>query len=233
MRAEDLTKSLDHAVVAAGVTHADVVAACERVREAHVAALRTLPGAIEAAAELLRGCDVTTTAVIDHPGGLSATADRATAAERAVLAGADEIDVVINHRAMRAGDYGTVRDDLVRIVHAVRGRASNSGRGTVMLAVTLEAPQLGEKLTRLACMIAAEVGVDFATSATGHAGPTTPLLIETMRDALPESVAVRAAGGVDTLDDVRLLVGSGAARVASPDAVGLLEQLARENAEGK
>ncbi len=44
-------------------------------------------------------------------------------ADRAVAEGADELDVVMNYRAMLAGDFKGVRDDLVRVVRAVRGRA--------------------------------------------------------------------------------------------------------------
>ena len=86
--------------------------------------------------------------------------------------GADELDVVMNYRAMLAGDFSTVRDDLLRVVRAVRGRAANDARGDVLVKVIIEAPLMDDKLKRLACMIVDGVGADFAKTCTGvrHAG---------------------------------------------------------------
>ena len=53
-----------------------------------------------------------------------------------------------------------------------------------------------------------------------------------MRDALPEGVGVRAAGGVVTLEAARELIGAGAARVATADAGALLAELAAINGGG-
>ena len=64
-----------------------------------------LPEHVPLIADLLRGCDVKTCAVIDFPAGASSTAERARAADRAVAEGADELDVVMNYRAMLAGDF--------------------------------------------------------------------------------------------------------------------------------
>jgi len=47
-----------------------------------------------------------------------------------------------------------------------------------------------------------------------------------MRDALPEGVGVKAAGGVRTLVDVQAMVGAGAARVGTSSAVGVMRELA-------
>ena len=51
-----------------------------------------------------------------------------------------------------------------------------------------------------------------------------------MRDALPERVGVKAAGGVRTLADVQALIGAGAARVGTSSAVGVAQELIAANA---
>ena len=64
----------------------------------------------------------------------------------------------MNYRAMLAGDFKGVRDDLVRVVRAVRGRAANDARGDVLVKVIIEAPLLNDKVKRLACKIVVDVG---------------------------------------------------------------------------
>ncbi len=226
MRPEDLTKTLDHTALAPGITEADIERACAEAREHHFAALCSYPQFVPLMAERLRGCDVKVCSVIDFPGGRSSTAAKVREAERAVAEGADELDVVMNYSAMLAGDFRAVRDELVALVRAVRSRAVNVARGDVLIKVIIEAPLLDDKHKRLACKIVTDSGADFAKTCTGVGTVATVPDVELMRDALPESVGVKAAGGVRTLEDVQAMVGAGAARVGTSSAVGVMRELA-------
>jgi len=229
MRAEDLTKTLDQTVLGSDLTPEDIVRACEGARELHFAALCSYPEYVPMISDLLRGCDVKTCAVIDFPGGASSSLERAQQADRAVAEGADELDVVMNYRAMLAGDFKAVRDDLVRVVRAVRGRAANDARGDVLVKVIIEAPLLNDKVKRLACKIVVDSGADFAKTCTGVGTAATIHDVELMRDALPEGVGVTAAGGVTTLESVQAMIGAGAARVSTSSAESVLAELAQLN----
>ena len=231
MRAEDLTKTLDHTVLSPETSQADIERACAEAREHHFAALCSYSHHVPLMADLLRGCDVKTCAVLDFPGGTGSTADRARAAARAVAEGADELDVVMNYRAMLAGDFRLVRDDLVRVVRAVRGRAANDARGDVLVKVIIEAPLMDDKLKRLACVIVAGADADFAKTCTGAGTRATVHDVELMRDALPEAVGVKAAGGVRTLGAVQAMIGAGAARVGTSSAVSVMAELAALNGD--
>jgi deoxyribose-phosphate aldolase len=231
MRAEDLTKTLDHTILSPDVTEAQILRACADAREHHFAALCSAPEYVPLMAEELRGCDVKTCAVIDFPGGTSATADRARAADRAVAEGADELDVVMNYRAMLAGDFRLARDDLARVARAVRGRAANDARGDVLIKVVIEAPLMSDKLKRLACVIVASIGADFAKTCTGAGTQATTHDVELMRDALPEAVGVKAEGGVRTLEAVQAMIGAGAARVGTSSAVSVMAELTALNGD--
>ena len=230
MRAEDLTKTLDLAVLARDATADDVERACAAAREHHFAAVCSYSQFVPLMADLLRGCDVKTCAVIDFPGGSASPAERAQEADRAVAEGADELDVVMNYRQMLAGDFKGVRDDLVRVVRAVRGRAANDARGDVLVKVIIEAPLLNDKVKRLACKIVVDSGADFAKTCTGAGGTVATVHdVELMRDALPEGVGVKASGGVRTLEAVQAMIGAGAARVGTSSAVAVMAELAAQN----
>lgn len=231
MRAEDLTKTLDQTMLAPDLAEEDLARACADAREHHFAALCSYPHHVPQMADLLRGCDVKTCAVIDFPGGSSTTLERAQAAARAVAEGADELEVVMNYRAMLAGDFRLVRDDLQRVVRSVRGRAANDARGDILIKVIIEAPLMHDKLKRLACVIVDGVGADFAKTCTGHGTQATIHDVELMRDALPEGVGVKAAGGVRTLEAVQAMIGAGAARVGTSSAVSVMAELAALNGD--
>ncbi|MCB9012027.1 MAG: deoxyribose-phosphate aldolase [Actinobacteria bacterium] len=225
MRAEDLSKTLDLTVLNPGTAAEDIETACERAVEFHFAALCSYPQFVGDIADRLRGSDVKACAAIGYPDGTGGAAN-VRAAEAAVSDGANEIDVVMNVNAMRSGEFTLARDELVRVVRAVRSRAANSARGDVIVKVIIESPLLDDKLTRLACKIVDDAGADFAVTSTGLEGRrATTEAVEVMRDALPEGVGVQAAGGVDTLEEVQAMISAGAARVGSERAVEVIQEL--------
>jgi len=225
MRVEDLSKTLDHLVLAPATSLADVMRACDEATALHVASLCTLPYFVPAVADRLRGTDVKTATVIGFPLGADVGAVKVAAAEQAVGDGAGELDVVMNIPALVSGDFTLVRDELLAITRAVRSRAANSARGGVLVKVIIEAPLLDDKLVRLACKIVVDVGADFATTCTGCRTSATVHDVEVMRDALPEHVGVKAAGGVRSLEDVQTLISAGGARVGTPRAPQVIEEL--------
>ncbi len=231
MRVEDLTKTLDHSVLAPDATAEDVGRACDEDRELHVAALCSYPAFVPLMSERLRGCDVRVCSVVDFPGGDSGRAAKCAEAERAVDEGAHELDVVMDYRSMLAGDFVAVRDELRAVVRAVRSRAANGGRGGVLVKVIIEAPLMDDKLKRLACHIVEDVGADYAKTCTGVGTAACVHDVELMRDALPEGVGVEAAGGLRTLEDVQEMIGAGAARVGTSSAPAVLAELAELNGE--
>jgi deoxyribose-phosphate aldolase len=226
LRVDELAKTLDHTVLSPRATQADLERACDEAREHHFATVCTFPAYLPLVSERLRGSDVKTCTVCAFPHGAELPPVKVAAAEAAVTAGADEIDVVMNVPAMLSGDYRLVRDELVTLVRAVRSRAVNDARGMVIVKVIIEAPYLDDKLKRLACKIVTDSGADFAKTCTGVGTVATVPDVELMRDALPESVGVKAAGGVRTLEAVQAMVGAGAARVGTSSAVTVMRELA-------
>lgn len=230
MRVEELSKTLDHTVLGSDAGEADIRAACGVARELHFASVCSYPRFLPIMAQELRGCDVKTCAVIAFPEGRLTSSAKAAAVSEAIMDGADELDIVMNVAAMRAGDFKAVRDDLRHVINSVRGRAVNDSRGGVIIKAIIEAPLLDDKLVRLACKIVDDCGADFAKTCTGVGTAATVHDVELMRDALSERVGVKAAGGIRTLDDAEAMVNAGATRVGSSSADAIVRELmAREN----
>ncbi|MCR3971937.1 deoxyribose-phosphate aldolase [Aeromonas veronii] len=117
----------------------------------------------------------------------------------ALLAGADEIDLVIPWRALKAGDEAPARA-MVRGCKALCGKR--------LLKVIIESGELQEPaLVRAASLLAIEEGADFIKTSTGKVPVNaTPEACRIMLAAIAEcgvqdQVGFKAAGGVKSAQD--------------------------------
>ena len=115
---------------------------------------------------------------------------------RAVAAGADEIDMVIDRGAFLRGDYETVYHEIAAVKDAC---------GPAHLKVILETGELGSyDQVRRASMIAMAAGGDFIKTSTGKVGvnatlPVTLVMLEAIRDfrdATGKLIGMKPAGGI-------------------------------------
>ena len=224
MKAEELAKTLDLTLLDSSTNAKRVVEACAGAREHHFAAVCTEPEFIPDMVDALAGADVKSCAVIALPHGDDPRPIKAAAAEAAIAEGVDEIDVVMNVPAMLSGQFITVRDDLAHLVHRVRSRSVNDGRGNVIIKVIIEAPVLDEKLIRLACKIVDDCGADYAKTCTGIGTEATVHHVEIMRDALSENVGVKASGGIRSFKDAQEMIQAGATRLGVSAGVKIVKE---------
>ena len=222
---EELAKTIDHTLLDVRATQADIERVCDEAREHHFATVCSFPTFLPIMAERLRGCDVKTCAVVGFPYGADLPQSKIAAAEHAVTAGAEEIDVVMNIIALRSGDFGFARSELAALVRAVQSRAVNDARGAVIVKGIIEAPYLDDKLKRLACKIVADAGADFAKTATGVGTAATIEDVELMREALPEGVGVKASGGIRSYETAEAMINAGASRLGTSSALKILKEI--------
>ena len=225
MQAEELAKTIDHTLLRADATSADVEQLCVEAARYHFAAVCLFPHWVPLAADLLRGRDVKTCTVISFPFGADTPRIKALAADDAVQRGADEIDVFINVQAFLSGEFGLVRDELTGVVRAARVRGDNLGRGHVIVKVIIETCYLDDKMKRLACHICEQAGVDFVKTSTGL-GPqgATVKDVELLRDCLDAHIGVKASGGIRTAADVERMVSAGAVRVGTSAGAAIMKE---------
>jgi deoxyribose-phosphate aldolase len=185
-----------------------------------VAAVCVYPDVVPVAVEALAGSGIKVASVATaFPSGRASLAVKAADTRDAVLAGADEIDMVIDRGAFLAGRYGLVFSEIVAVREAIEGAAASdgaTGRDPVHLKVILET---GELVTydnvRRASWLAMLAGADFIKTSTGKVTPAatpavTLVMLEAVRDfhtATGQVIGVKPAGGIRTAKDaVRYLV---------------------------
>lgn len=172
------------------------------------AAVCVYPDLVEVAVRALAGSSVRVASVATgFPAGRTDRSLKLAETRRAVAAGAQEIDMVIDRGAFLRGEHAAVHDEIAAIKQAC---------GDAELKVILETGELATyDHVQRAATIAIHAGADFVKTSTGKVQPaaTLPvvlLLLECVRDhylATGQLVGVKAAGGIRTAKDaLRYLV---------------------------
>ena len=225
MRVREFAKTVDHTLLKPDSTGADVRRLCEEAAHHHFAAVCVLPCYVRLASRELRGTDVKVATVISFPFGADTTAVKAVAVRDAIQGGAVELDVVMNVSKFLSGDFGYVADELVNLNGEVGAVAMNNGLNDAVLKVIAETAYLSDKMKRLAVQIVAASGADFIKTSTGFGpGGATTEDVALLREEAPEGLAVKAAGGIRTLEDALDLLNAGASRIGASDSVKIMRE---------
>ena len=229
MRVREFAKTVDHTLLKPDSAETDVRRLCEEAAHHHFAAVCVLPCYVRLASRELRGTDVKVATVISFPFGADTTAVKAAAVRDAIQGGAVELDVVMNVSKFLSGDFGYVADELTSLNGEVGAVAMNNGLNDAVLKVIVETGYLSDKMKRLAVQIVAASGADFIKTSTGF-GPVgaTTEDVALLRQEAPEGLAVKAAGGIRTLEDALDLLNAGASRIGASGSV----EIKREAEDG-
>jgi deoxyribose-phosphate aldolase len=167
-----------------------------------VAAICIYPTHIEVAKRALAGSTVKVASVATgFPSGQTYSEIKVAETRRAVEAGADEIDMVIDRGAFLQGDYRTVFEEIVAVKEA---------SGPAHLKVILETGELETyDNVRRASILAMAAGADFIKTSTGKVQPAATLpvtlvMLEAIRDfhrRTGRAVGMKPAGGIRTAKD--------------------------------
>ena len=209
----DLAPFLDHTLLSAGASPADVDRLCAEARAHRFGAVCLRASAIPQARALLAGTAVRIAAVVDFPGGEAATEARVREAADAVRLGADELDVVAPLPSIVPGRWAAAFDDLAAIVAAV----------PVPVKVILETCRLSRDGKVAAAAVARCAGAAFVKTSTGFgAGGATVEDVALLRAVVGAGVGVKASGGIRSAADARAMMRAGASRIGASACVAIV-----------
>ncbi|MHA0034480.1 deoxyribose-phosphate aldolase [Deinococcus sp. PESE-13] len=209
-----LASYIDHTLLKATATLADIRTLCEEAREHSFYAVCINPVFIPHARAWLEGSDVKVATVCGFPLGAISSEQKALEARLSAEAGADEIDMVIHIGSALAGDWDAVEAD----VRAVRRAVPEQ-----VLKVIIETCYLSDEQKRLATEAAVQGGADFVKTSTGFGtGGATVDDVRLMAEVIAGRAGLKAAGGVRTPADAQAMIGAGATRLGTSGGVGLV-----------
>jgi deoxyribose-phosphate aldolase len=173
----EIAALIDHTLLRADATDAEVRLLCEEAIEFHFASVCVNPWYVPLAAELLHGHRPRICTVIGFPLGASLSRVKAFEAQSAIDAGAQEIDMVINIGALKSGNYDAVETD-------IRGVADTAHRANAICKAIIETALLSHDEKIRASLIAKHAGADFVKTSTGFStAGATEGDVRLMRDA--------------------------------------------------
>ena len=219
---EQAARLIDHTLLKPEATEAQVRQLCDEAKLYRFASVCVHPTWVGLCRMELAESPVKVCAVVGFPLGATLPEVKAFEAERAVQAGAHEIDMVINVGRLKTGDNQTVFQDVAAVV-------STAHRFGAIVKVIIETALLNEEEKVAACALAQAAGADFVKTSTGFStGGATVADVALMRRVVGPTLGVKAAGGIRTAADLRAMVAAGATRIGASAGVKIVEELKAE-----
>lgn len=137
--------------------------------------------------EELAGTDVLVATGIDFPWGVAPVPVKLLETERALEAGCQSVDLVINAGALKSGHVDAVRQEITEFVAIAKGRA--------LTKIILEVCFLTNEEIVTGCRLIQEAGADYAKTSTGQFEGPDMAQVLLMRETLKGSdVKLKVAG---------------------------------------
>ena len=162
--------------------------------------------------------------MVSFPFGADTTAVKAAAIRDAMGGGASELDVVMNISKFLSGGFAYVAEELSSLNGEVSAVAINNGLNDAVLKVIIETTYLSDNMKRLAVQIVAASGADFVKTSTGFGPSVAAEDVALLREEAPEGLAVKASGGIRTLEEALDLLNAGASRLGTSSSVKIMRE---------
>lgn len=217
MTKEELARMIDHTNLKAYVTSGDMKKLCDEALKYHFAMVAINSVQVKRCSEYLKQTDVHVGAAIGFPLGQQTIETKAFETEDAIKNGANEIDYVINITELKEKNYEYIKKEMKTIVDICH-------KYNVISKVIFEICYLSDDEIVKMSEIAREVKPDFIKTSTGFGSSGATLdAVRLMKKTVGETVKVKAAGGIRTLEDALAFVAAGAERIGTSKGVEIIE----------
>lgn len=220
MDIKTILSKVDHTLLKQTATWEEIETLIDEAVENGVASV-CIPASYVKRAKEYAGDKLVVCTVIGFPNGYSTTATKVFETKEAIDNGATEIDMVININELKNKNYDFVLNEIKEIKEAC---------GDNILKVIIETALLTEEEKIKMCKIVSDSGADYIKTSTGFstAGATFED-IKLFADHVADHVKIKAAGGINSIEDAKKFVELGADRLGTSRLIKLANN---EKAEG-
>ena len=202
----NILSHVDHTLLKPEATWDQIKTLCDEAMEFGCATVCIPPAWVKPAADYVQGYLKLCT-VIGFPNGYSTTAAKIFETKDAVENGASEIDMVLNIGMVKDRKWADLTQEVKGVKAACLGRP---------LKVIIETCLLSDMEKVRLCQLLTKAGADYVKTSTGfNAGGATREDVALLRENLPVEVAVKASGGIRTLEDAQAFLDLGADRIGA------------------
>lgn len=216
MTTTNISKLIDHTVLKAETTKAQIERLCEEAKEHQFASVCVNPTWVSHCSSLLKGTDVLVCTVIGFPLGANTKEVKAFETSNAIENGAQEVDMVINIGALKDRNLDLVEQDIAAVVNAAKGKA--------LVKVIIETSLLTDEEKEIASKLSVKAGANFVKTSTGFStGGATVADVALMRKTVGPDIGVKASGGVRDIASVNEMVKAGATRIGTSNGITIVQ----------
>jgi deoxyribose-phosphate aldolase len=215
---ESIAKMIDHSLLNPALTTQELEDGCALALRYNVASVCIMPYYLGRCAELLAETTVKPGTTVGFPHGGQRTAIKVAEARQALKDGGKELDVVINISKARSGDWQYINDELFALTQIVHADGAK-------IKVIFENAYLDDPAKIRLCEICGAVGVDWVKTSTGFSpSGATHADLRLMLKHSPNSVQVKAAGGIRDLDALLAVRALGVTRAGATRTESILAE---------
>lgn len=213
----NIAQYIDHTILKPTTTLEDIRKICAEAIEYKFAAVCVPPPFVRNAKMMLKDSEVKVATVVGFPFGYSVAKAKIFEMQQAIEDGADEIDVVVNLIALKAGQWTYLENEIKFLVEA----AHKNGR---IIKVIIESGILTTEEIIKCCELYSKMGVDFVKTSTGYAEKGASVeAVHIMKAHLPEHISIKASGGIRDFAFAKELVEAGADRLGCSASVAIVK----------
>ena len=211
----DLARYIEHTNLSPQLTIGDIDRLVEEARQYRFLGVCVPPFWVRRAFREIGNDDIVLVTVAGFPLGYNMTETKLDEIKRAIDNGAQEIDLVWNVTSFKTGIPWTK----IEIAKCTR-LAHDHQR---LLKVIIETAYLTDDEIQIACKLCADAGADFVKTSTGFApAGAKKEHIELMKKSLPDTVGIKASGGIKTAAHVASMIQAGASRIGTSSGISIV-----------
>ncbi len=209
-----IIEKVDHTLLKPLATWEDIKKICDEAKEMKVASVCIPPSYVKQASEYLKD-EIPVCTVIGFPLGYNTTKIKIEEAKEAIQNGAKEIDMVINIGDAKSGLFDKIEDEIRQIKNSI---------GNHILKVIIETCYLTQDEKIALCKAVSNAKADFIKTSTGFGTNGATLEdIKLMKENVSKDVAIKAAGGIKTIEDAKNFINAGATRLGTSSICQVLK----------
>lgn len=214
MQITEILSRVDHTLLSQTATADEIKAICDDGIKYGCTSVCIPPSYVNLAKAYV-GDRIKICTVIGFPNGYNTTEVKCFEATDAVAKGADEIDMVINIGMLKDKRYAELLGEIKAVKNACMGRT---------LKVIIETCLLTDEEKKKMCQIVSLSGADFIKTSTGFstAGATREDIALFSENVEPH-LAIKAAGGISSIEDAEAMINLGASRLGTSRIVKIVK----------
>lgn len=213
---KNIARLIDQTLLSPDATDSDIKLLCEEALEHGFFSVCVHPSFVTRSKHILSASTVKISAVIGFPLGATTPKVKQYEALEAVFSGADELDIVMNSGLVKSKNWAAAEEELSDIVTITPG---------VIHKIIIETCNLSDDEKKKAALMVMRTGAEFIKTSTGFgAGGAEVKDVELLRSATKGKMAIKASGGIRTLQQARKFINAGATRIGTSSGTAIVKE---------